>query len=85
MPFAQLGHPIQQARDEQCRARGGKPFPEITLPEAVLKFRQGFGRLIRTRQDRGIIVLLDGRLRQKSYGAIFLNSIPRCRDGLAAP
>ncbi len=83
LPFAQIGHPVQQARDEQCRAKGGRPFFDYLLPEAVLKFRQGFGRLIRTRQDTGIIVLLDGRLRQKSYGKIFLNSIPICRDGLS--
>ena len=85
LPFAQIGHPVQQAREERCRAQGGRPFFDYQLPEAVLKFRQGFGRLIRTRRDTGIIVLLDGRLRQKSYGRIFLNSIPRCRDGLAQP
>ena len=83
LPFAQIGHPVQQAREEQCLAQGGRPFFDYLLPEAVLKFRQGFGRLIRTRQDTGIIVLLDGRLRQKSYGKIFLNSIPTCRDGLS--
>ena len=83
LPFAQIGHPLQQARDEQCRASGQNPFSAYLLPEAVLKFRQGFGRLIRTRQDTGIIVLLDGRIRQKSYGKIFLHSIPTCRDGLS--
>ena len=83
LPFAQIGHPLQQAREEQCRANGLNPFATYLLPEAVLKFRQGFGRLIRTRQDTGIIVVLDGRIRQKSYGKIFLNSIPTCRDGLS--
>ena len=83
LPFAQIGHPVQQAREEQCRANGLNPFATYLLPEAVLKFRQGFGRLIRTRLDTGIIVVLDGRIRQKSYGKIFLNSIPTCREGLS--
>ena len=85
LPFAQIGHPVQQAREEKCLAQGGRPFFDYLLPEAVLKFRQGFGRLIRNRQDTGIIVLLDGRLRQKSFGKIFLNSIPTCRNGLLYP
>ncbi len=83
LPFAQMGHPIIQARDELCRSQGRNSFSDYMLPEAVLKFRQGFGRLIRTRQDTGIIVLLDGRLHQKSYGKIFLNSIPTCKQGLS--
>lgn len=82
LPFAQIGHPIAQCRDELCRAQGRSSFSDFTLPEAVLKFRQGFGRLIRTQTDQGIIVLLDGRLFKKHYGKIFLNSIPTCKSGL---
>lgn len=81
LPFQTPGHPLQQKRDELCRAINHSSFRDYTLPEAVLKFRQGFGRLIRTRSDKGIIVLLDNRLTSKPYGTVFLNSIPVCRRG----
>ncbi|MBW8885905.1 MAG: hypothetical protein JF612_14275, partial [Planctomycetia bacterium] len=60
------------------RAAGGNPFRDYQLPEAVIKLRQGFGRLIRTQQDRGIVVMLDPRLRTKPYGRVFLQSLPDC-------
>ena len=59
-------------------ARGGNSFGEFSLPEAILKFRQGVGRLIRTRTDTGIIVVLDNRVLTKQYGQAFLDALPKC-------
>jgi ATP-dependent DNA helicase DinG len=81
LPFQTPGHPLMQKREELCRAANRSVFRDFSLPEAVLKFRQGFGRLIRTRTDKGIIVLLDNRLTSKNYGQSFLRSIPKCRLG----
>lgn len=78
LPFAVPDHPMIEARLEQIEARGGDPFSEFSLPEAILKFRQGVGRLIRTRQDRGIVVILDNRVLTKQYGRAFLQSLPEC-------
>ena len=79
LPFEVPGHPIAEARAEAIRARGGDPFTEDSLPEAILTFRQGFGRLIRSRDDRGLVAVLDPRLATRPYGAAFLESLPRCR------
>jgi ATP-dependent DNA helicase DinG len=78
LPFAVPNHPLVEARLEAITRRGGNPFMEFTLPEAVLKFRQGVGRLIRTMSDSGIVTILDSRIVRKSYGRIFLSSIPEC-------
>jgi ATP-dependent DNA helicase DinG len=67
-----------EARIEAIEARGGNSFAEYSLPEAVLKFRQGVGRLIRTKADRGIVVVLDPRITQKQYGRAFLEALPAC-------
>ena len=76
LPFAQFMHPLIAAREERIRMAGKSPFAEYSLPEAVLKFRQGVGRLIRNRSDRGMVVVLDRRIIAKSYGRVFLESIP---------
>ena len=78
LPFAVPDHPLIEARLEAIEARGGDSFGEFSLPEAVLKFRQGVGRLIRTKADTGIIVVLDNRILTKRYGQAFLDAIPKC-------
>lgn len=76
LPFAQVGDPIIEARSEKIEREGGSAFRDYSLPEAVIKFRQGFGRLVRTKSDRGVVVVTDPRIVTKSYGAIFRKSIP---------
>jgi len=78
LPFAVPDHPLQQAREERIVEDGGDAFRELSLPQAVLKLRQGFGRLIRTTEDEGAVAILDPRVRTKRYGAVFLRSLPDC-------
>ena len=78
LPFAVPNHPLIQARCERITEDGGDPFRDYSIPDAVLKFRQGIGRLIRSKTDKGIIVVLDPRIISRSYGRNFLYSIPRC-------
>ncbi len=83
LPFASPGDPVLQARIDALRARGGNPFVEHQLPQAVITLKQGVGRLIRDVTDRGVLVVCDPRLLKKSYGHTFLNSLPpmaRTRD-----
>ncbi|MCA9215037.1 MAG: DEAD/DEAH box helicase [Planctomycetales bacterium] len=78
LPFVVPDQPLLQARMETIRKHGGSPFRDYQLPQAIIKFRQGFGRLIRTRSDSGIVVLLDPRVSSKPYGRDFLESLPEC-------
>lgn len=78
LPFSVPDQPLLEARLEAIQERGGNPFFEYQVPEAVIKFKQGFGRLIRTKRDRGQVVLLDPRVRTKRYGKLFLDSLPEC-------
>jgi len=76
LPFWPPDIPLQQARQESIAARGGSPFRELQLPQAILRFKQGFGRLIRSSADRGVAVVLDPRLVTADYGRAFLSSLP---------
>lgn len=78
LPFKVPSEPMIQARTEALIAQGKNPFLEYSVPHAIVKFKQGFGRLIRNKWDRGCIVCLDTRLINKSYGQLFLNSLPAC-------
>ena len=78
LPFSVPDEPLFEARCERIKEKGGEPFRELQLPEAILKFRQGVGRLIRSREDRGQIAVLDGRILNRSYGKSFLQIIPSC-------
>lgn len=78
LPFSVPNHPLVEGRLEAIAGEGGNPFLEYSLPEAILKFRQGAGRLLRSRADRGLLTVLDSRILNKSYGRTFLSSLPRC-------
>jgi len=78
LPFSVPDEPLFEARCERIKEKGGEPFRELQLPEAILKFRQGVGRLIRSREDKGQIAVLDGRILSRRYGKSFLQILPSC-------
>ncbi|MEJ5184228.1 MAG: helicase C-terminal domain-containing protein [Rectinemataceae bacterium] len=78
LPFKVPTEPVQASRAAAVEARGGSSFAEMSIPEAVIRFKQGFGRLIRHSKDRGVVTILDVRIVQKSYGRLFLGSLPEC-------
>lgn len=78
LPFAVPDHPLIQARMESIAEAGGNAFKDYSLPEAVLKFKQGVGRLIRSREDSGTVVVLDPRIRDRWYGRWFVKALPEC-------
>lgn len=84
LPFKVPTEPVLEARAEAIERAGGDPFMEYTVPQAVLKLKQGFGRLIRHREDRGVVLILDARVVKKGYGRVFLRSLPPARL-IAAP
>jgi ATP-dependent DNA helicase DinG len=80
LPFSVPDHPLLEARLDAIREDGGIPFMEYQVPEAIIKLKQGFGRLIRSKTDHGQVALLDPRVRTKRYGKLFLDSLPECEQ-----
>ncbi|MCI6441768.1 MAG: helicase, partial [Spirochaetia bacterium] len=79
LPFAVPNDPVFAARSEDLENKGGNPFMQLSVPQAVIKFRQGFGRLMRRGDDRGVIIVLDRRIVEKRYGKMFTTSVPMSR------
>ena len=76
LPFPVPGEPLYKAKENLLKEKGLNPFYNLALPQAVIKFRQGFGRLIRSKKDSGLIILFDRRVKERSYGNKFLDSLP---------
>jgi ATP-dependent DNA helicase DinG len=76
LPFAVPSDPVVEARMRSVREQGGNPFYDYQIPQAAIALKQGFGRLIRSRSDRGVLVLLDNRITKQRYGQVFFDSLP---------
>jgi ATP-dependent DNA helicase DinG len=76
LPFESPGDPLVAARAERARSRGANPFSSLFLPRAILRLKQGFGRLVRSPHDRGVVAVLDGRIRARAYGRRFIEALP---------
>ncbi len=85
LPFRVPTHPVLEARLDAVREGGGNPFWDLSLPAAVMRLKQGFGRLVRNKTDKGVVVILDARIVSKSYGRYFLASLPKTRITVSAP
>ncbi|MDR0569361.1 MAG: ATP-dependent DNA helicase DinG [Spirochaetaceae bacterium] len=83
LPFKAPNEPVFEARCETVDRQGGNSFMELSLPESVMKFKQGFGRLMRRSSDRGVVAVLDGRILHKRYGDFFLRSLPKTKTNFA--
>lgn len=79
LPFEVPNDPVVEANIEMIQTQGGNPFLDYQVPSAIITLKQGLGRLIRSRKDRGVLCILDVRLRRRAYGARFLKSLPPCR------
>jgi len=78
LPLAVSDPPLQQARAERIEEAGGDPFRQLALPQAIQRLQQGFGRLIRAHEDRGVVAILDPRVVTKGFGSQILKSLPEC-------
>ncbi|GBU27276.1 ATP-dependent DNA helicase DinG [Treponema sp. R8-4-B8] len=83
LPFRTPGDPVHEARREAVEKRGGNPFLELSLPQAVMKFKQGFGRLMRRSADKGVVAVLDGRILKKAYGSLFRQALPETKTSFS--
>jgi len=83
LPFRTPGDPVHEARREAVEKRGGNAFMELSLPQSVMKFKQGFGRLMRRSADRGVVAVLDGRILKKAYGSLFRQALPETKTSFS--